>query len=72
MVGGSGFTPNEQIAISIDQEAVETEEQIVANDSGVFSADVTLPTGLDDDREIIVTATDESGKSASDNMAIGE
>jgi hypothetical protein len=35
-IAGNGFTPNEQVVISIDQRAVEMGEQIMTDDSNVF------------------------------------
>lgn len=69
-IAGDGFTPNEQISIFIDQTAVETEQQIImTDDTGAFSANVALPDEVDDDQEVTVTVTDESGKAASDIIA---
>jgi hypothetical protein len=68
-IAGNGFTPNEQVVISIDQRAVEMGEQIMTDDAGTFSADVTLPAEIADD-EVTITATDESGKVASDTIDV--
>ena len=61
-ISGDGFNPDERITIDVNDEELQVEQDVVTDNVGQFSADVVLP---ESDGQYLITATDESNKSAS-------
>lgn len=60
-ITGSGFSANEDIAIRLNDNPVQTENAVTTDAVGNFSTQIAIPNTLGDYN---VTATDESGKVA--------
>lgn len=62
-IQGNGFSPGHEVAVSVNNNHVKTApQQVVADTSGTFSANMTLPQIQSGER--VVTAKDDSGRAA--------
>lgn len=61
-IAGDGFNPDEQITLDVNGEELQVGETVRTDNVGQFSVDVTLP---ETEGQYLITATDESNKSAS-------
>lgn len=70
-VAGSGFSENQDITVTADNRAIETEPSTITTDqAGNFKAQATLPESQTE--ELNITAADESNKAATTTVRIDQ